>query len=227
MRDTSKYVVSVVGAAALVASVLTNALASQPSPKLSRPGRTQTVSGNLTVTGVIHANKNETVYGNLYTKGKAEIYKGLLIRANGLTVNAGGVKTDTLDASGALYATYRNDESVGPGYGGVVKLVPPANGDGPWASITLYATADGISASTAATRPPLSATSKRPLRPCAGSSRWPPCILKPAFFSRRSVATTSGNGGIRPIEDVSNCASSAAASRSASPCACLAVAATC
>lgn len=104
MRDTSKYVVSVVGAGALVASVLTNALASRPAPHIAQAGRNETVTGSLTVNGVIHAKKNETIYGNFYTKGKAEIYKGLLIRANGLTVTSGGGKFDSLDVSGALHA---------------------------------------------------------------------------------------------------------------------------
>src|SRR5580704_19257635 len=46
----------------------------------------------------------------------------------------------------------------------------------PVASMTRYAASGCISASTAATRPPARATSNRPLRPAAGSSRWPPLI---------------------------------------------------
>jgi hypothetical protein len=98
-----------VGAGALVASLLTDALASRPNPlhdSMARTGRSAnaTVNGNLTVTGVLHANKNETVYGNFYTRGKAEVYQGLTVRDKGLTVKAGGIKGDTLDISGALHA---------------------------------------------------------------------------------------------------------------------------
>lgn len=109
MNDVGKYVVSLVGAGALVASVLTDALASQPRPLhtamqgTARSGNA-TVNGNLDVNGVLHVRKNETIYGNFYTKGKAEIYQGLTIRDKGLTVRTGGIKGDTLDLTGALHA---------------------------------------------------------------------------------------------------------------------------
>src|SRR3954447_19058322 len=103
MRDASKYIVSVVGAGALVASVLTDALASHPNASGPRPSRAA-INSNLNVNGILHVSKNETVYGNFYTKGKAEVYQGLTIRDKGLNVRAGGIKGDTLDVSGALHA---------------------------------------------------------------------------------------------------------------------------
>ncbi|HZU12887.1 MAG TPA: hypothetical protein VFB58_08615 [Chloroflexota bacterium] len=101
MSNAVKYLVSLAGAAALVGGVMTSALASRPLAELAS---FHNLNGNQNVTGVLHVRKNETVYGNFFVKGRQEIYKGLLIRANGLNVT-GGIKSDGLSLSGTLNGT--------------------------------------------------------------------------------------------------------------------------
>lgn len=92
MRDLGKWTVSGIGAVALVASVLTNAAASKPPSQHSAA----TIRGNSNVTGTLKVNGNINVAKNSYFHGKAEIYKGLLVK--------NGLKADALTLSGNFSA---------------------------------------------------------------------------------------------------------------------------
>jgi hypothetical protein len=92
MRDLGKWTVSGIGAVALVASVLTNAAASKPPSQHSAA----TIHGNSAVNGTLHVNGNLNVKKNSYFHGKAEIYKGLLVK--------NGLKADALTLSGNFSA---------------------------------------------------------------------------------------------------------------------------
>jgi hypothetical protein len=81
-------------------SVFSSALASGPSSfhGLARAqAKNQTINGKLTVTDVLRAKKNESVYGHFYAHNSAQVWNGLLI-------HNGGIKTDALDDAGALAA---------------------------------------------------------------------------------------------------------------------------
>lgn len=97
-----KLGVAVVGAAALTGSLLSGALASIPGPgvwhQLAHPAaKKYSVSGDLTVTHILKVKSNANIYGNTYLKGRAEVYKGLLVRK-------GGVRSDSLIVTGPLQA---------------------------------------------------------------------------------------------------------------------------
>src|SRR5947209_13116085 len=97
MQSRLKYVIALLGAGALVSSVLTDALASKPSPFHSnaRGNANLTVSGNLTVNNVARVNKNMSTYGRLYAHGGEQVWKTLTVKTGGLNVT-GGTTTDSL-----------------------------------------------------------------------------------------------------------------------------------
>lgn len=110
MHDVGKWTVSGIGAAALVASVLTNAAASKP-PSLHAAARSDRGS---TVNGTLHVKGNINVKTNSYFRGKAEVDKGLLVknglRADALTVSgnfsaAGGTIANNLAVTQGLSAS--------------------------------------------------------------------------------------------------------------------------
>lgn len=110
MFQRIKLAASLVGAGALVASVFSDALASQPSPlhdQASAHRKDYTVKGRLTVTDVLRVQKNISVFGNFYAKQKAEVDKGLLVK-NGLKSDnlevTGGTKLGDVTSSGNLQA---------------------------------------------------------------------------------------------------------------------------
>jgi len=101
------FAVSLVGAAALIGTMLTTALASQAPPlhPYAQSGAKRfSVNGSLTVSNVLKVNNNLNVTGNSYLHGKAEVYKSLLVRSGGFTVQSGGIKTDSLNDTGPLQA---------------------------------------------------------------------------------------------------------------------------
>jgi hypothetical protein len=117
MLNRLKYAISILGAAALVSSVLTDALASKPAPFHAqvRSGKNQTVSGNLTVSRVARVNNNLSVYGRVYAHGGEQVWKTLTVKNGGLVVS-GGTQTDSLTASTlsvSQQATISGNASVG------------------------------------------------------------------------------------------------------------------
>jgi hypothetical protein len=100
MYSGTRYVVPAIGASALILSVFSSALASGPPGfhQLARvQAKHQTINGKLTVTDVLRANKNTSVYGHFYAHNNAQVWAGLL-------VHNGGIKTDSLDVSGQMAA---------------------------------------------------------------------------------------------------------------------------
>ena len=128
MRKSFTAAVAIVGAGALIGSLLTNALASKPAP-LRGLARTHdkkfAVNGSLNVTGVLKVNKNvNIVSGKLYAHNGAQIWKRLTISGGGLISTpalqvtgpsaalfsggatiAGNVSTGALSVTGALSTT--------------------------------------------------------------------------------------------------------------------------
>jgi len=128
MRKSFTAAVAIIGACALIGSLLTNALASKPAP-LRGLARAQdkkfAVNGSLNVTGVLKVNKNvNIVTGKLYAHNGAQIWKRLTISGGGLIVTpalqvtgpsaalfsggatiAGNVSTGALSVNGALSTT--------------------------------------------------------------------------------------------------------------------------
>lgn len=103
-----KYVLSVVGAAALVGSVMTNALASVPVPvqKDAKPAAVKryNYNGNVYISNVLRVGNNNSVYGHLYAHNGVQVWKAVLVHSGGLTVKAGGIKADALDVLGPVAA---------------------------------------------------------------------------------------------------------------------------
>jgi len=104
MRKSFTAAVAIIGACALIGSLLTNALASKPAP-LRGLARTQdkkfAVNGSLNVTGVLKVNKNvNIVTGKLYAHNGAQIWKRLTISGGGLIV------TPALQVTGPSAATF-------------------------------------------------------------------------------------------------------------------------
>ena len=100
-----KYVVSMLGAGVLATSLITNVMAGHPPfvpAKLSGPTKTQ--HGNFVVTGALHVNKNTTIYGHAYARDGLQVTKGLRVTSEGLTVDSGGIKGDSLVVAGPLSA---------------------------------------------------------------------------------------------------------------------------
>lgn len=121
MKETVRYGIAGAGALALVASVLTGALASRPpsfQDLTASKARTTTFNGNVRVKHVLRVDNNTSVYGKTYAHGGLQSWKqtiihdggltvnagGLTVAADGLTVQAGGIKTDSLSASGPIQA---------------------------------------------------------------------------------------------------------------------------
>lgn len=107
MRLPLRYVIATLAAAAMATSVMTNAFASPRAqfPAFSQAGqRHQTVNGALTVTDVLRVDKNQSVYGRLYAHGGQQVWKGLLVKTGGLTVQSGGIRSDSLEVAGPLQA---------------------------------------------------------------------------------------------------------------------------
>lgn len=121
MRKLPTYLVSGLGALALIASVTSYAAASRPRPLRAEnvTKRDSTVNGNLavnksaSVTGNLQVGGNADVYQRLTAHGGLRLFGGLDVRSggiktgsltltghNGLTVQAGGVKTDSLVTGG-------------------------------------------------------------------------------------------------------------------------------
>lgn len=95
-----RLAVSVVGAGALAGSVLTGAFAAVPRPFNTQErahAKKYSVNGDLTVTSVLKVNKNLSIYGNTYSHGREEVWKGLVVRA-------GGIKSDALTVTGPIQA---------------------------------------------------------------------------------------------------------------------------
>ncbi len=105
-----RVALTALGIGALAMSVATDAMASRPVhiSDLMRSHARTTVNGNLTVTNVLHVNKNTSVYGKLYAHGGMQVYKGMLVRNGGITVAQGGVKSDSLVVTGPLQAMSAN-----------------------------------------------------------------------------------------------------------------------
>jgi hypothetical protein len=89
---------SVVGAGALVGSVLSQALASAPPFHDAAASKVKhyNIKGALTITDVLRVNKNLSDYGKVYAHGGQQVWKGLTV--------TGGGKIDSLAVSGALQA---------------------------------------------------------------------------------------------------------------------------
>lgn len=111
MKKVLKFVAVMAASGALVASVLSTALAGQSQPAGSKKMKTYTAPGNLTVKGVLRVNKNNSIYGRFYAHGGAQVWQGLTIRS-------GVLKTDALEVTGpgpALFqsATIANNLQAG------------------------------------------------------------------------------------------------------------------
>lgn len=107
MKNGLKLIVPVLGAGALITSVFSGALASQPpAPRefVKNAVKSYTVNGKLTVTDVLRVNKNQSVYGRQYAHGGLQVWKGVSVTNGGLTVTSGGVTADALNVKGALSA---------------------------------------------------------------------------------------------------------------------------
>jgi hypothetical protein len=107
MKKGSKLIVPIVGAGALMTSVVSGAVASR-SPGfhefIRNAVKSYTVNGKLTVTNVLRVNKNQSVYGRQYAHGGLQVWKGVTVTNGGMTVTSGGVTADTLSVKGALSA---------------------------------------------------------------------------------------------------------------------------
>ncbi|MGH2442346.1 MAG: hypothetical protein ACRDFX_04190 [Chloroflexota bacterium] len=100
-------IVTLSGAALLSSPAISGAFASHAVPfaNLSRSNiHHSTVNGALTVTNVLRVQKNASVYGHFYAHNGAQVWQGLLVRTKGLTVQSGGIKSDSLEISGPLQA---------------------------------------------------------------------------------------------------------------------------
>lgn len=112
MVRISRVAISVVGATALVGSLATNAVASQPQrgkPDAHVLDRKYRLNGSYTITGVLRVNKNNSVYGRLYAHGGFQAWRGIL-------VHSGGINTDALKVTGSsdlASATISNNLQAG------------------------------------------------------------------------------------------------------------------
>jgi hypothetical protein len=110
MRKSFTAAVAIVGACALIGSLLTNALASKPAP-LRGLARTHdkkfAVNGSLNVTGVLKVNKNvNIVRGKLYAHNGAQIWKRLTISGGGL------ISTPALQVTGPSAALFSGGATI-------------------------------------------------------------------------------------------------------------------
>jgi hypothetical protein len=107
MTRRLRYLASTAGAAALIAAAVTGAVASDKGPlhDLVRTHvRHTTVNGALSVSNVLRVQSNASVYGHLYAHNAEQIWKGLLVRTDGITVQSGGIKSDSLAVAGPIQA---------------------------------------------------------------------------------------------------------------------------
>src|SRR5437588_3646174 len=117
MMRMLNVLVTLVGAIALVSSIMTDALASHPAAlrDQARVQKKTTIGTDLEVKGVARIDKNNSVYGKLYAHGGAQVWKGLKVNSGGLKV-VGGTTSDSLTVGGplqALQATITNTLTAG------------------------------------------------------------------------------------------------------------------
>ncbi|MGH2449493.1 MAG: hypothetical protein ACRDFS_12945 [Chloroflexota bacterium] len=97
MSHRLKILLSIVGAAALLASLFSAALASGPrgGHQATNSARQYKFNGRVTINNVLRVKKNTSVYGRAYAHGGEQVW-------NGLRVSSGGVKADSIDVAGPL-----------------------------------------------------------------------------------------------------------------------------
>lgn len=98
MFRVPRAAIGVLGAAALVGALLTNALASQPGPSEARghaQGWKYNYHGNALFNGIVRITKNNSVYGKLYAHGGEQVWRELLLNSGGLIISKGSLSVSS------------------------------------------------------------------------------------------------------------------------------------